>query len=152
MQRLAVWAFMVVLPIISILFDSLVHGTDLVAAALRWFVFWGVGVRLVTAAGRQMAKPEFTAGQIFGISDPRASSLVLEIGFGNLAIGLIALLSPWLRDWAVPAAVAGALFFGLAGIQHIRNGHMNSRERLAMWSDLFMAIMLAACLLGAAIT
>jgi hypothetical protein len=150
MQRLAVWAFMVVLPVAATLADYFLYGTGFIAAALKWFVFWGVGVRLASAAIRQMTKPEFTAGHIFEIHDPKANKLVLEIGFGNLAIGLIALLSLWFREWTVPAAVAGVIFFGLAGIQHMRNKPETSGEKLAMWSDLFIAVVLVLCLVGVA--
>lgn len=143
MQLFAVLAFMLVLPLTSTILQVGLHGVDVIPTALRWFVFWGIGARLTTAAVRQMAQPDVTARHIFAIEDPRAARLVSEIGYGNLSIGLIALASLHFQSWTVPAAVSGALFFGLAGIQHVRNGTMNAAERLAMVSDLLMAILLA---------
>jgi hypothetical protein len=150
MQLFAVLAFMLVLPVASTLVDVSTHDTGLASAALKWFVFWAVGARLFTAGLKQVVDPAFTARQIFEIEDPAASKLALEIGFGNLSIGAIALASLWFGDWAAPAALAGAIFFGLAGIQHVRNRPTNGRERLVMWSDLFIALVLIACLLGTA--
>jgi hypothetical protein len=150
MQLFAVLAFMLVLPVASTLVDISAHEAGLTAAALKWFVFWAVGARLFTAGLKQVVDPALTARQIFEIEDPAASKLALEIGFGNLSIGAIALASLWFGGWAAPAALAGAIFFGLAGIQHVRNQPTNGKERLAMWSDLFIAIVLIACLLGTA--
>jgi hypothetical protein len=150
-QLFAIVAFMIVLPISSILVEVFSSQSDLASSATKWFVFWSVGARLFSAGIRQVTKPEFTAKEIFEIGDPAASKLVVELGFGNLAIGLVGLLSLWFSEWIVPAAVAGALFFGLAGIQHVRNRDLNSKEKLAMWSDLYIAAVLAACLIALAV-
>ena len=139
-----VGGFMLVLPLLSTIGEAMMGGgTDIWVLALKWFVFWGVGARLGIAGIRQMLQPAFTAKDIFEIDDPRAGKIVQELGFWNFAGGVIALASLAFPGWAVPAAVAGGLFYGLAGWQHWRNGDRNTNENVAMVSDLFMFVVLA---------
>lgn len=142
MQLFAIIAFMIVLPIGSILIELSGSNTEIMPLMGKWFVFWGVGARLATAGIKQMVTPEFTAKQIFEIEDPAAAKIVTELGFGNLAIGLVSLLSLQFPGWLAASALAGAVFFAFAGIQHIRNGRMNRLETIAMVSDLFIAAIL----------
>ena len=119
------------------------------ALALRWFAFWMVGARLGSAGLRQMLNPKFTARHILGIEGDEALILVRELGFANTAFGAIGILSLWWPAWAVPAAFAGAVFLGLAGINHAMQPHRNARENFAMLTDLLGALVLAACAWGA---
>ena len=85
-------ASIVVLPLVSIAISrfglgSREDGWDLV---FRWFVFWGVGVRLFVAGVRQVAQPSFTAREIFHLASPDAEVIVRELGFANLCFGLAA--------------------------------------------------------------
>jgi hypothetical protein len=81
----------------------------------RWFVFWAVGVRLLLSGVIQVVRPDFTSKRIFEIEDPRVFGIVREVGFGNIAIGTIGLASLINIGWVVPSAVAGGLYYGLAG-------------------------------------
>jgi len=137
-----------VLPIASILFEWVVahNGADPLSLIGKWFVFWAVGVRLILAGLRQIANPSFTADTIFGVKDKAALTIVQELGFANLSIGLIGLLSLIQSGWTVPAAIAGGLFYGLAGIKHLIRGDRNSTETIAMISDLFIFLVLAGYL------
>ena len=92
MQIIAIVLFMLVLPVISTI-QAVAAGTALVGAIGTWFVFWGVGWRLATAGVHQLVRPSFTASDIFEIKDPDATKLVLEIGFGNLALGIPSIAS-----------------------------------------------------------
>ncbi|MFG1430724.1 DUF6790 family protein [Xanthobacter sp. V2C-8] len=140
-------ATMAVLPLLSIGAELALHGGAPAALAAKWFTFWGVGVRIMLAAARQVTQPEFTA-RILGISDPRAHIVVRELGFANGAIALLALLSlPW-PLFLVPAMLAGAVFLGLAGIQHAMQKERGGKETIAMVSDLGLAAVLLACLMG----
>jgi len=141
MQLAAIVLFMVVLPILSIAVD-VAYGTALVVALGKWFVFWGVGWRLATAAARQLMQPDFTAQRIFGIKDPAAAALVLEIAFGNLALGIPSIASLGFPAWVPALALAGAIFYGLAGVQHVRNKATTRAEIAAMVSDLGIAAVL----------
>ncbi len=111
------------LPIASIVVEYAArHGEpDLVSLTGKWFVFWSVGVRLILAGLRQVANPVFTAG----------------------TLGALALVH---EGWIVPAAIAGGLFYGLAGVKHLMRGDRNATENIATVSDLFILIVLAGYL------
>jgi hypothetical protein len=142
MQMIAIIAFMVALPIVSIAIDVSTAGTPMIIALGKWFVFWGVGWRLATAAIHQAMRPAFTAKAIFEVEDPRATKLVLEIAFGNFALGATAIASLYFPTWVPTMAMAGAIFYGLAGFQHVRNKATKSAEIAAMVSDLGIAAIL----------
>ena len=150
-QLVVIVALMGVLPLVSILVEHLLFpgGAGLAALVGKWFVFWGVGWRLLIAGIRQIADPAYTAGTIFRIADPAAHRLVAEIGFGNVAIGTLAVLSIFKAGWVMPAAIAGCLFYALAGAKHVFNADRTRAENLAMVSDIFIAMVLAAYLIAA---
>jgi hypothetical protein len=137
-----------VLPVASIVTEAdLLHGgADWTLLIGKWFVFWSVGVRLVLAGLRQIANPTFTAEAIFGVKDKGALIIVQELGFGTLSIGLLGVCALFNPGWIAPAAVAGGLFYGLAGVQHLRKGDRNANETVAMVSDLFIFLVLAGYL------
>jgi hypothetical protein len=141
-----------VFPVASILIESVAFHSDagLLFLIGKWFVFWGVGTRLLLAGIRQMANPAFTAGTIFGIKDKAAEVIVRELGFGNFAMGVLGAVSLLNREWVVPAAIAGGLFYGLAGALHTRNGDRNTNGNIAMISDLFIFVVLALYLAATA--
>ena len=145
MYLFVILATMLVLPVASIGAELALHGGSLPALAGKWFTFWGVGVRIMLAAVKQMARPEFTA-RILGLTDPRAHIVVRELGFANAAIALLALLSLAWPAFLVPAALAGAVFLGLAGVQHACVAERNGKESIAMVSDLGLAVVLALAL------
>jgi len=138
---------MLIAPLASVLAEVLVSGGPVAALVLKWFVFWGVGVRLALAGGKQVAQPAFTAQTIFEIADPKAQVIVQELGFANLAFGLLGLLSLVFPAFLEPAAVGGGLFYLLAGITHALRRGKNRTETIAMVSDLAIVAVLA----GAAI-
>lgn len=137
--------FMFVLPAGSVAVEyAVLHtGGDLVALIGKWFAFWGVGMRLGIAGLRQAFNPAFTAQDIFEIEDPRVHPIVRELGFANLSLGLLGLLA-LVPGWPLPAAIAGGLFFALAGWKHVNAKERNLTRTVAMISDLFIAAVLAA--------
>jgi len=147
-QLVVIVALMVVLPVVSILAEYLLSAgvASLVALVGKWFVFWAVGWRLLLAGAWQIGNPAYTAQTIFRIADPSAHRLVAEIGFGNVAIGTLAVLSIFNAAWVIPAAIAGLLFYALAGAKHVFNKDRTGPENLAMISDIFIAVVLAAYL------
>lgn len=141
---------MLVLPAASVLIE---RWTGAGTAPLwqligKWFVFWGVGVRLLIAGARQIVKPEMTATGIFGVTDKAAFPLAQELGFWNFTIGLIAIASIRRPDWVVPMAIAGMLFYAMAGALHVTNKSREFSENVAMISDLGMAALLFAFLVA----
>ena len=68
----------------------------------RWFVFWGVGVRLGLAGLRQFFQPGFTAKEIFHIGGDEALPLVRELGVANVATAAVGLLSLVFPSFTLP--------------------------------------------------
>jgi hypothetical protein len=143
MYFISILLLLLVLPAASILVEMLYSAhTDTMWLIGKWFVFWACGVRLVIAGLMQTLKPEFTAKSIFDIDAPAAHAIVREVGFGNIAMGTLGLASLFEPSWVVPAAIAGGIYYGLAGLGHLfRQG--NLQERVALWSDLAIFALLA---------
>jgi hypothetical protein len=135
---------MLVLPLASIMVDHALHpAVPLLVLSGRWFVFWGVGVRLGVAGLRQWFQPGFTAREIFHIEGEDVLPLVRELGIANLAGAMVALLSLIIAGFTLPAAVYGVIFFGIAGVRHMQERHRSRHQTIAMVSDLFMFAVLA---------
>jgi len=140
---------MVVLPIASVIVHLLVApGSDPLFLVGQWFTFWGIGLRLLLAGASQVIRPDFTATKIFGVTE-QASDIVRELGFANLAFGLIAILSLPFVQFLMPAAIAGGLFLGLDGIMHALRRDRNRKETIAMATDLVVAAAVVVFLVGA---
>ena len=140
-------ALMLVFPLASIAIESLALGVPLTTMlVLKWFVFWSVGVRLFLAGIKQITQPQYTAKVILGLQSDESLILVRELGFANLSIGLIGILSYFEPSWLLAAAIAGGMFYGLAGMNHVLQKHRNRLENIAMVTDLFAAsVLLVAC-------
>ncbi len=148
MYAFVVIALMLVVPIgctIVEVFESN-QGMFAFSILLKWFVFWAVGVRLLLAGLRQIIQPRYTA-VILGIKSEDSTRLVREIGFGNTAIGCIAAGSLMSPGWLMPAAIAGSIFYGFAGVNHFLHKARNRNENIAMVSDVLVAVVLIVCLL-----
>jgi hypothetical protein len=144
-------ALMFLFPLISVAVQMALmdHGMLTAAAAFgiiaKWYVFWAVGVRLSLAGLRQIFQPRYTAETILGLKSPDALILVRELGFANAAIGMAALGTLGSPSWVTPLALIGAIFYGLAGINHCFHKNRNKLENVALVSDLFAGLVLATC-------
>jgi hypothetical protein len=144
MYYLMIVLLMGVLPVASVLIEQAIGHGDWLALIGRWFVFWAGGVRLLLAGARQIGNPAFTARTIFEIEDAGVSRIVVELGFANVAMGLIGIASILRPDWVLPAAIVTGLYYGLAGLRHIANSGRNRIETWATVSDLWAFVVLAA--------
>jgi hypothetical protein len=145
MHIASILVLMVAAPLAAVAIEAAMAGGSLAALAGKWFVFF-FGLRLLAAGLSQIARPQFTAQTIFRISDPNALKIVNEIGFGNVAIGTLGALTIFNAAWLVPAAIAMAIFYTLAGGKHVMNAERTASENWAMWSDLWAAAVLAGWL------
>ena len=140
---------MFILPVVSIVIG---HALDPAAPWLlligRWFVFWSVGVRLTLAGVRQYLEPAFTAKEIFHMSGDEALPIVRELGAANVATGVVGLLSLAAPSFTLPVAIAAAIFYGVAGFRHALERGRSRNETVAMASDLFLFVVLAAFVAG----
>lgn len=143
MYYLVVATLMLAFPVLSIAVEAAHFATRVDSVLIgKWFVFWSVGWRLLLAGVRQIVQPEYTAREILGLQSTGSWTLVRELGFGNLALGIVGVLSLWLPSWQLAAALAGGLFYMLAGINHALQKHRNRLENVAMVSDLFVGLIL----------
>jgi hypothetical protein len=131
---------MLIFPLISIAIDTdfFKPSPAPLLATGKWFLFWGIGMRLFTAGIRQSIKPEFTARNIFHITDKQSHVIVRELGFMNICLGLTAILSLFIPGWRIAAAFTGGLYMGIAGVQHVIKKPVSPNEVVAMVSDLFI--------------
>ncbi len=135
---------MVLLPAVSVLVEHAAHPDSAWMFLVgRWFVFWGVGVRLGIAGLRQFLQPEFTARQIFGMTSDDALPIIRELGAANAATALVGLLSLFMPSFLLPVAISAGLFYGIAGLRHLAAKQRSVNENVAMASDLFLAAILA---------
>jgi len=143
---------MLVLPALSVIHERYFLGSHagLLLLIGKWFVFWGVGVRVVSAGVHQAINPRYTAETILGLKTSEPWLVVRELGFANIAFGAVALGSALAHNWLTPAALAGAVFYGLAGINHLATKSRNRLQNVAMLSDLYACVILCAYLAAAA--
>lgn len=135
---------MLILPVISILIDpGYRQGAAIMPSMGKWFVFWAIGIRLLAAGIRQVAKPAFTAQEIFHIHNVDSQIIVRELGFANVCFGLTGVLSIFIPVWCSAAAFAGGLYMGIAGVYHFIKKPASPNEVIAMVSDIFIFIVLA---------
>ncbi|HTE40544.1 MAG TPA: DUF6790 family protein [Steroidobacteraceae bacterium] len=147
MYLFIVAALMFVLPIGSVALQSIQSDAPAMSLLmLKWFVIWSVGARLFLAGVRQIVQPRYTAEVILQLKHAESLMLVRELGFANLAIGSAGLASAFMPAWSPAVALAGGIFYGLAGANHLRQSHRGKLENIAMVSDLFVGAILLVCL------
>lgn len=149
MYLASVSLFMFIAPLASVITEAFVNKNHIPLVLLigKWFVFWAIGVRLLTAGLRQIIKPELTAEGVFGIKNKASLPIVRELGFANTGIGIAGILSLWFTAWVPAIALVGGLFLLLDGLAHIFNKR-NSEENIAMYSDLFIGLLMTVYLIG----
>ncbi len=149
MYAFIVIALMLVLPIGCAAYEVFHsnHGVFAFSLLLKWLVFWAVGVRLLLAGLRQIFQPGYTAEVVFGIKGDDCRRVIREVGFGDMAVGSIGVGSLFNDGWLLPAAVAGAVLYGLAGVNHFLHKARGMNENVAMVSDVLVAVVLIVCLL-----
>lgn len=140
-----VTALTFIVPAIGFVAEHFISDTALTFDLFsKWFIFSAVGLRLFLAGIRQTTKPEFTAKQIFHISNPDSLPIVIELGFANLCFGLVGLISFFKADWRLVSAFASGLYYGLAGLLHLLKKPVGTNEKFALWTDLVIFALLLA--------
>jgi hypothetical protein len=136
---------MLILPTLSIL-NEFVHSqqnTSLISLIGKWFIFWAIGIRFLTAGLRQAFNPAFTAETIFNFKDKESFVIIRELGFANICTGIAAIVSIMIPQWRVVIAFTGGLFLGIAGFNHIIRKPDNPNELIPMISDIFVFLIMA---------
>lgn len=129
-----------VLPVVSGIAELAVGGGDPVLVFGKWWVFWGVGTRLLVAGIAQVSGKGPTT-EILGASAPsiQEKQLARELGTANIGMGLAGLLA-LVPGWALPAGLAGGVFLLIAGVLHVAKKGKNPQETLATWTDLVVGV------------
>lgn len=142
---IGVLLLMVIMPVVSILSDVFGNGIPLsMTLAGKWFIFWAVGIRLFTAGFKQAFQPQFTARNIFHLTDESSYPIVRELGYANICFGTIGILSLFIPEWRIVSAVASGIFYGIAGANHIIKKPAGANEMVALITDLFIFLFLLA--------
>jgi hypothetical protein len=144
LYRSTVFFFMGIIPGIFSVTDIIFFrgGTPVIDICGKWFLFWGIGIRLFSAGFRQIVQPAFTARQILGISSQKCHLIIRELGFANASIGAAGIISLPFPSWRLPVALIGSLFLGMAGILHALGKPESLNEKTAMVSDLWIFFVL----------
>ncbi len=137
---------MVVLPVVSVVVEAAGPGAPVIVLIGKWFVFYAVGLRLLLAGLKQVSDPAFTAREILGLKGDEPLVVVRELGFANLSLGVLGVSTLFLPGWTTAAALAGGIFYALAGVNHLRQRQRNARENVALATDLWAAAVLVAYL------
>lgn len=138
---------MLILPVISITAEWIFYAHSFSSElAGKWFIFWAIGLRLLTAGLKQVIKPAFTAIEIFHLRSEDSQIIVRELGFANICFGLTGILSLFIPQMRSAAAFAGGLYMGIAGVNHVIKKTASANEVVAMISDLFILLLMAAYL------
>jgi hypothetical protein len=141
---------MIVLPVVSILAEALIRQRtfNFWSSVGEWFLFWAVGLRLLTAGLFQVIKPTFTSQSIFQTDNAQVYAVIRELGFANICTGLAGIISLFLAAWRIPVAFVGGLFLGIAGAQHAVKRQVTINEKIAMITDILVFLVLVSYILG----
>jgi uncharacterized protein DUF6790 len=126
-------ALIAVLPITAALLESRIDQVPLNAANYwKWFIFWGVGIRLFFKGIRLASTPQITGLSITSFKNRDSYLLLLELGFANMALGSMGILSVINDQWRLIAAIAGAIYFGLTDMLRLLKKTDGRHERVAL--------------------
>jgi len=134
-----------VIPAGGVVAEHLMHAVPWSALLLsKWFIFTAGGLRLLIAGIKQAMDPAFTAQRIFHIQGAESLPIVRELGFANVCMGSLGVISLFAPGWRLAAAFACGLYFTFAALGHIAKKPVGPNERLALWSDVLIAVGLVA--------
>ncbi len=118
---------------------------QLIPLLCRWFVFWSIGIRSATGGLMQMLNPAYTE-RLLNVGTENML-IIQELGFANLAIGVIAMVSLFVPAFRKPAAAAGGIFLMGAAILHLmRLSVIELGEIMSLSGDLLIVAIAVLCL------
>lgn len=130
----------IVLPIVSGAIELATAGGDPVLVFGMWWVFWGVGSRLLVAGVAQVSGIGPTSAILGGSgSSIPEKQLTRELGVANIGMGLAGLLA-LVPGWALAAGAAGGIFLLVAGLMHLPKKNKNTQETLAAYTDIIVGV------------
>ena len=134
---------LLILPLFSIMYGHFITKEIFDEQLIgKWFIFWAVGIRLFTAGIKQASDPKFTGTKIFKFTTQESYVVIRELGFANIALGVMGILSLINDSWRIMAAISAAIFFGLAALQHAARTPESKNEWIALLYDTTVFLML----------
>lgn len=138
---------MIIMPVICITIELARNkNTQKWTVITKWFLFWAVGIRSLSAGLMQIFNPRYTAEIIFNLKSSDFYIFIRELGAANAAIGLSAIISCKYINWRVPVSFISGLFFGILTIIHIINiinFQADFNEFVSLTCDLLIIIVLS---------
>ncbi len=140
----------VVFPVISIIADYLYNKKkqspiNPVWLSCKWFIFWTLGIRSVSAGCMQLLNPAYT--QALLQLDSSSHMVIQELGGANIAMGLMCILSFFKPTMRKQAASCVAVFMTAAAVLHItRIGMSHTGELISLANDVFSILIAVVCL------
>ena len=132
-----------ILPLLSITSEFIINKATINwELAAKWFVFWAIGIRLFVAGVKQASSPEFTATKLFNLKHRESYVVIRELGFANISLGMMGILSVINDNWRLIAAITGGLYLGFAGLQHCLKKTDSKNEVIAMLYDFLVFIVI----------
>jgi hypothetical protein len=114
----------------------------------KWFIFWGMGIRLFFKGVKLASTPQFTGLSLSSFKNRESYLLLLELGFANMALGAMGILSVINDQWRLIAAIAGAIYFGLADMLRLLTKPDGRHELVALIYNLLVFAALAGYLIS----
>lgn len=148
MNRLMNFFLLAVFPVASVIAEYfLLHrNADLAFLIGKWFVFWAIGIRFLGAGLQQLIDPADAAKTRFGTGDNAVQTMLIELGYADLAIGALGTLTLFNEMWITPAAFTGGLYYGFLGFAHIMNTERPWAETMAGAIELGLFVLFTAYL------
>ncbi len=136
------------LPLLStILENQMDHSSWTKQQIGKWFIFWNLGIDLFFTGVRQASSPELSPGNVFRFKSQESHQLTRELGFANMALGSVGILSVINDQWRLIAAIGGGLYFGLAIMLYLAKGAGNHQHRVTQLYHVLVFAGLVFCLL-----
>ncbi|HEX3038074.1 MAG TPA: DUF6790 family protein [Oscillospiraceae bacterium] len=149
MYTIYVIGIMLVLPGICIICEYGLNkrknqSAPLLQLTIKWFVFWALGVRALTAGLMQSINPAYTANLLqVGASD---YFVIRELGCANISMGVLAICSLFIPKWRTAASLCLGLFLALCTVLHVFHYGIQLNEIVATISDIWAVIVAIFCI------
>ena len=103
----------------------------------KWYIFWTIGFRALTTGAMQFLNSSYTM-ELLKLGE-ESKIIIMELGFAQFGIGIIAILSLWKHSFRLPAIITyGTFMFGASVLHIVRFTIANVEEIVSLAGDLFV--------------
>ena len=114
----------------------------------KWFIFWGLGIRLFFKGIKLASTPQYTGLSLSSFKNRESYLLLLELGFACMALGSMGILSVINDQWRLIAAIGGAIYFGLSDMLRVIKKPGGRHELVALIYNIVVLVGLAGYLIS----